>query len=82
MGVCNIQDDKPGPGTYLGLATQSQSETSFSKRGTGSFASKVDPFERWLKTSDGISVQARAASFDYFQYFGNRYIKKTTNYNR
>jgi len=37
----SLQDDKPGPGTYLSVTTDTQSGTSFSKRGTGSFASKV-----------------------------------------
>jgi len=42
--VVSLQDDKPGPGTYLGLTTETRSEPSFSKRGTGSFASKVPIF--------------------------------------
>ena len=60
-----VQDDKPGPGTYLGLTTQAQSETSFSKRGTGSFASKVDPFFRHRIKTSGISVKASNSKLNW-----------------
>lgn len=35
------QDDKPGPGSYVKLTQAENTSPSFSKKGTGGFASKV-----------------------------------------
>ena len=36
-----LQTENPGPGNYVGHTTIEKQSTSFSKKGTGGFASKV-----------------------------------------
>ncbi len=40
--LCHLQNENPGPGTYKGYEqTNNDVSPSYSKRGTGTFASKV-----------------------------------------